>query len=73
MQVLKKQNNLVTVRAVDVKNVDFGSNITIVEPVNLYSCKIGNNSYFATSLLSYFSELFCIFGLILIKQKDFSQ
>jgi len=31
-------------RSIGIKNVDFGNNITIVEPVNLYGCSIGNNS-----------------------------
>lgn len=26
-----------------IKNVDLGQNVSIVEPVNLYGCKIGNN------------------------------
>lgn len=26
-----------------IKNVQFGENISIVEPVNLYGCKLGNN------------------------------
>jgi len=28
-----------------ISNVDFGENITIVEPVNIYGCKIGNNCF----------------------------
>ena len=30
---------------VSIKNVDFGSNVTIIEPVNLYGCSIGNDSF----------------------------
>jgi acetyltransferase-like isoleucine patch superfamily enzyme len=26
-----------------IKNIDLGQNVSIVEPVNLYGCKIGNN------------------------------
>lgn len=26
-----------------IKNIDLGKNVSIVEPVNLYGCKIGNN------------------------------
>ena len=29
----------------DIKNVDFGSNVKLVRPVNLYNCKIGDNSF----------------------------
>lgn len=28
-----------------LKNVTFGKNVKIIEPVNLYGCKIGNNSF----------------------------
>jgi acetyltransferase-like isoleucine patch superfamily enzyme len=28
-----------------IKNVSFGKNVTIIEPVNLYNCKIGNNCF----------------------------
>jgi acetyltransferase-like isoleucine patch superfamily enzyme len=28
-----------------IKNVEFGKNVTVVEPVNLYGCKIGDNSF----------------------------
>lgn len=30
---------------VGIKNVQFGENVTIVEPVNLYGCTIGNNCF----------------------------
>ena len=30
---------------IGVKNVSFGANVTYVEPVNLYNCKIGNNCF----------------------------
>lgn len=30
---------------VSVRDVDFGENVTIIEPVNIYGCKIGRNSF----------------------------
>jgi len=30
---------------IGVTNVNFGSNVKIIEPVNLYGCKIGKNSF----------------------------
>lgn len=29
----------------EIRDVLFGENVTVVEPVNLYECKIGNNSF----------------------------
>ena len=29
----------------EIKDVQFGENVTVVEPVNLYECKIGDNSF----------------------------
>jgi acetyltransferase-like isoleucine patch superfamily enzyme len=29
----------------EIRDVQFGENVTIVEPVNLYECKIGDNSF----------------------------
>jgi acetyltransferase-like isoleucine patch superfamily enzyme len=34
-----------TVRRVDVINVQFGQGVTVVEPVNLYGCSIGEESF----------------------------
>ena len=31
--------------SISIKDVSFGSNVTIVEPVNLYGCSIGNDSF----------------------------
>ncbi len=31
--------------SIGIKNVDFGTDITIVEPVNLYGCKIGSGCF----------------------------
>jgi acetyltransferase-like isoleucine patch superfamily enzyme len=30
---------------IDIIDVSFGNNITVIKPVNLYGCKIGNNSF----------------------------
>jgi acetyltransferase-like isoleucine patch superfamily enzyme len=32
-------------KKVSIKNVKFGDNVEIVEPVNLYECEIGNNCF----------------------------
>jgi len=32
-------------KKISIKNVSFGKNVTIIEPVNLYNCKIGNNCF----------------------------
>ena len=32
-------------KSISIKNVNFGSNVTIIEPVNLYDCIIGNNTF----------------------------
>jgi acetyltransferase-like isoleucine patch superfamily enzyme len=32
-------------RAIGVVNVEFGRNVTVVQPVNLYGCKIGDESF----------------------------
>ena len=32
-------------KSIGVKNVDFGKNVTITEPVNLYGCVIGKNTF----------------------------
>jgi len=32
-------------KSISIKNVDFGSNVTIIEPVNLYGCSIGDDSF----------------------------
>lgn len=29
----------------EIRDVQFGGNVTVVEPVNLYECKIGDNSF----------------------------
>lgn len=33
------------IKHIEIKDVQFGENVTVVEPVNLYECKIGNNSF----------------------------
>lgn len=30
---------------VGIRDVDFGENVTVIEPSNLYECKIGNNCF----------------------------
>jgi len=37
--------NEIKVNQSGIKNVQFGKNCTIVEPVNIYGCSIGNNSF----------------------------
>ena len=32
-------------KSIAIKNVDLGSDVTIVNPVNLYGCKIGDNAF----------------------------
>ena len=32
-------------KSVSIVNVDFGENVTVVEPVNIYGSKIGNNTF----------------------------
>jgi acetyltransferase-like isoleucine patch superfamily enzyme len=32
-------------KSISIKNVDFGCNVTIIEPVNLYGCSIGDDSF----------------------------
>ncbi len=35
----------VKLRSVSIRDVDFGDNVTVIEPVNLYECSIGDNSF----------------------------
>lgn len=37
--------SLINTKKVSVVNVDFGEKVTVVEPVNLYGCKIGSNTF----------------------------
>ena len=37
--------NKPTVKASQVKDVVFGKNVTIIEPINLYGCEIGDESF----------------------------
>lgn len=30
---------------VQIRDVDFGENVTVIEPVNIYGCKIGNDCF----------------------------
>ncbi len=31
------------IKKIGIRDVDFGENVLVIEPVNLYECKIGNN------------------------------
>lgn len=33
------------VRRVGIHDVDFGANVTVIEPANLYGCRIGDNGF----------------------------
>jgi acetyltransferase-like isoleucine patch superfamily enzyme len=33
------------VRSIGIRNVSFGTNVTVIEPVNLYDCEIGDDSF----------------------------
>jgi len=33
------------IKHIERRDVEFGENVTVVEPVNLYECKIGSNSF----------------------------
>lgn len=37
--------NQVTKYTSDIKDVQFGENVKIIEPVNIYGCKIGDNTF----------------------------
>ncbi len=32
-------------KKIGIKNVTFGKNVTVIEPTNLYGCKIGDNTF----------------------------
>ena len=34
-----------TIKRSEIRDVTFGENVTVVEPANLYECKIGDNSF----------------------------
>ncbi len=34
-----------TIKPSSISNVSFGENVTVIEPVNLYGCSIGDNSF----------------------------
>lgn len=33
------------IKHVAIKDITFGENVTVIEPVNIYGCSIGNNSF----------------------------
>lgn len=37
--------NLPELKKVQIRDVDFGKNVTVVEPVNIYECQIGDNCF----------------------------
>ena len=37
--------NMPTIKRIGICDVNFGSNITLVEPVNIYGCEIGDNCF----------------------------
>jgi len=37
--------NKPTIKRIDIRNVKFGRNVTVIEPANLYECIIGDNSF----------------------------
>ncbi len=42
---MTESRNAPTVRDSGVVNVDFGENVTIMQPVNMYGCRIGTDSF----------------------------
>ena len=34
-----------TLRSAGIRNVQFGANVTVVEPVNIYDCTIGDSTF----------------------------
>ena len=36
---------MTTLKHVGIHEVDFGERVTVVEPVNLYGCKIGDDTF----------------------------
>lgn len=40
-----KDNNRPEVREIGIRKVNFGQNVTLVTPVNLYECIIGDNTF----------------------------
>ena len=37
--------NKPTLKQVQIRDVDFGENVTVIQPANLYGCKIGNDCF----------------------------
>lgn len=37
--------NKPTLKHVQIRDVEFGKNVTVIEPVNVYGCKIGNDCF----------------------------
>lgn len=45
MQVLPDQTGKPIIKQVGIHDVTFGSKVTVIEPVNLYGCTIGDNCF----------------------------
>jgi len=45
MQVLNNPGKMVNIKTIGIKDVHFEKNVTLVEPVNLYGCTIGENTF----------------------------
>lgn len=45
MQVAQNKTEKIIIETIGLKNLELGNKVTIVEPVNLYGCKIGDNSF----------------------------
>ncbi len=37
--------NTLIIKNIDIRDVRFGENVTIIQPVNLYDCQIGNHTF----------------------------
>ena len=45
MQVLNNPKVEIVKKSIGIRDVEFGNNVTIVEPINIYGCKIGDNTF----------------------------
>ena len=47
MQARNETIKMITpeIKSIGIKNVKFGENVTIIEPVNIYNCSIGANTF----------------------------
>jgi len=42
---MHKNNNLPSVKSISIKDVNFGKSVTVIEPVNMYGCDIGDKTF----------------------------